>query len=82
MSHIVDTLRKHQKLFVLGVALAVITLYMVPVDQLVEGLHPRAQAMQDRFDRIIDRLSDRGVDTSNLELVQYRVVQILESHGL
>ena len=37
MSHIVDTLRKRQKLFVLGVALAVITLYMVPVDQLVQG---------------------------------------------
>ena len=64
MSHIVDTLRKHQKLFVLGVALAVITLYMVPVDQLVQGvLSPKAQALQDKFDGIIKRLGDLNVDT-------------------
>jgi hypothetical protein len=84
MTHIVNSLRKHQKMIVLGAALAVITLYIIPVDQLASALHPRAQAMQDRFDRIIDRLIGLGqTDTANrLSDVQYRVVNILESHGL
>ena len=84
MTHIVNSIRKHQKMIVLGAALAVITLYIIPVDQLASALHPRAQAMQDRFDRIIERLNGLGqTDTANhLSDVQYRVVNILESHGL
>ena len=40
MTTIVDSIRKHQKIIVLGVALAVITLYVVPVDQLVSAVSP------------------------------------------
>ena len=84
MTHIVDSLRKHQKMIVLGAALAVITLYIIPVDQLASALHPRAQAMQDRFDLIIKRVSDLGLTSTaeHLKDVQYKVVNILESHGL
>ena len=38
MSHMVDSLRKHQKMIILGVALGVIALYIVPVDQIVNAL--------------------------------------------
>jgi hypothetical protein len=84
MTTIVDLIRKHQKMIVLGAALAVITLYIIPVDQLASALHPRAQAMQDRFDRIIARLNGLGLTSQaeHLGEVQYKVVNILESHGL
>ena len=38
MTTIVDSIRKHQKLIVLGAALAVITLYIIPVDQIASAL--------------------------------------------
>lgn len=38
MTHMVDSLRKHQKMIILGVALGVIALYIVPVDQIVNAL--------------------------------------------
>ena len=38
MTTIVDSLRKHQKMIVLGAALAVITLYIIPVDQIASAL--------------------------------------------
>lgn len=37
MSHMVDSLRKHQRVIILGVALGVIALYIVPVDQIVNA---------------------------------------------
>jgi hypothetical protein len=36
--NILDSLKKYQKTIVLGVALAVITLYMIPIDQLVNAV--------------------------------------------
>lgn len=38
MADIVDSLRKHQKMIVLGAALGIIALYVLPVDQLVNAL--------------------------------------------
>ena len=38
MTTIVDSIRKHQKIIVLGFALAVITLYIIPVDQIASAL--------------------------------------------
>ncbi len=38
MSHTVDSLRKHQRMIILGVALGVIALYIIPVDQIVSAL--------------------------------------------
>ena len=83
MSNIVHSLRKHQRIFVIGVALAVISLYMVPLDQLASA-GPRADAMQDRLQKIIDRLNGLGLTSqaNHIADVQYRVVGILESHGL
>ena len=84
MTQIVDSLRKHQKMIVLGAALAVITLYIIPIDQIANALSPRAQAMQDRFDTIIERLNSHGLTSqaAHLAEVQYKVVNILDSHGL
>ena len=38
MTTIVDSLRKHQKMIVLGAALAVITLYIIPLDQIASAI--------------------------------------------
>lgn len=38
MSHMVDSLRKHQRMIILGVALGVIALYIIPVDQIVNAV--------------------------------------------
>ena len=38
MSHMVDSLRRHQRMIILGVALGVIALYIVPIDQIVNAL--------------------------------------------
>lgn len=38
MADIVDSLRKHQKMIILGAALGIIALYVLPVDQLVNAL--------------------------------------------
>ena len=55
MTTIVDSLRKHQKLIVLGVALGVIALYIVPVDQIVAAIPPQGQA---GIDRAISHIQD------------------------
>lgn len=59
MSHMVDSLRKHQKMIILGVALGVIALYIIPIDQVVNALsghsvglinaQARLQATRDRL---------------------------------
>ena len=83
MSNIVHSLRKHQRIFVIGVALAVVTLYMVPLDQLASA-GPRADAFKARLQTVIDRLNGLGLTSQadHLTDVQYRVGSILESHGL
>jgi hypothetical protein len=40
MTTIVDSIRKHQKMIVLGAALAVISLYIIPLDQIVSAVSP------------------------------------------
>ena len=57
MTHIVDSLRKHQKMIVLGAALAVITLYVIPVDQIATALTPSERVNQ-LFSFHIQALSD------------------------
>ena len=59
MTTIVDSLRKHQKLIVLGVALGVIALYIVPVDQIVAAIPPQGQAGIDRAISHIQNTRDR-----------------------
>lgn len=83
MSHPVDSFRKHQKSIIIVVALAAIALYMIPFDQLASA-GPRADAMKARLQKIIDRLNALGATAGaqHLSDVQYRVVGILESHGL
>ena len=56
MTYIVDSLRKHQRIIVLGVALAVITLYIIPFDQFASaGL--RADLFRAHLQTVIDRLT-------------------------
>jgi hypothetical protein len=70
MSHIVDSLRKRQKMIVLGVALAVVTLYVIPVDQIVSALNPGIQRAIDRIQETRDRIADNDRIPDN---VQYRI---------
>ena len=49
MTTIVDSIRKHQKMIVLGAALAVITLYIIPLDQIASAVHPGIQRALDRI---------------------------------
>lgn len=81
MTNIVDSMRKHQKMIVLGAALAVITLYIVPLDQIASAVHPGIQRAIDRIDAIRARIAgnDNIPDTvqdridGQLESVQYRL---------
>jgi hypothetical protein len=70
MSHIVESLRKQQKMIVLGVALAVVTLYVIPVDQIVSALHPGVQRAIDRLQETRDRIADNDRIPDS---VQYRI---------
>jgi hypothetical protein len=70
MSHIVDSLRKQQKMIVLGVALAVVTLYVIPVDQIVSAVNPGIQRAIDRIQETRDRIADNDRIPDN---VQYRI---------
>ena len=83
MTTIVDSIRKHQKMIVLGAALVVITLYMVPFDQLAFA-GPKADALKAKFQTIIDRLNALGKTSqaNHLTDVQTHVYNLLVSHGL
>jgi len=92
MVHIVDSLRKHQKMIILGAALGVIVLYIIPVDQIVSAVSPprlaRAiQHIQDTRDRLSIRLASHPdvlaqIDAqlagvqSQLDDVQYRLLAL------
>lgn len=71
MTTIVDSMRKHQKMIVLGAALAVITLYIIPVDQIVSAVHPGIQNAIDRIQATRDRIADNDRIPDN---VQYRII--------
>lgn len=61
MTTIVDTLRKQKKMIVLGAALAVITLYIIPVDQIasaLQGIDNAISHIQATRDRLAIRLAD------------------------
>jgi hypothetical protein len=74
MSHIVESLRKQQKMIVLGVALAVVTLYVIPVDQIVSALHPGIQTAIDRIQDTRDRVSDNDRIPPNVKAsIDYRL---------
>jgi hypothetical protein len=70
MSHIVESLRKQQRMIVLGVALAVVTLYVIPVDQIVSAVNPGIQRAIDRIQETRDRIADNDRIPDN---VQYRI---------
>jgi hypothetical protein len=57
MTTIVDSIRKHQKMIVLGAALAVITLYVVPLDQIVSAVHPGIQNAIDKINAVRARIA-------------------------
>ncbi len=83
MSQPVDSFRKHQKMIVIGFAITVIALYMIPFDQLAHA-GPKADALKLRFQVIIDRLNGLGLTSvaDHLTTVQTHVYNILASHGL
>jgi hypothetical protein len=63
MSNIVDSLRRQQKIIVLGAALAVIALYVTPLDQIFAQTSTE-QRINDRFALAhtqVDNAFDRGV---------------------
>jgi len=70
MMNIVDSMRKHQKMIVLGAALAVITLYIIPVDQIVSAVIPGVQRAIDRIGVIRDRIA---LNDNIPDSVQYRL---------
>jgi hypothetical protein len=70
MSHIVESLRKQQRMIVLGLALAVVTLYVIPVDQIVSAVNPGIQRAIDRIQETRDRIADNDRIPDN---VQYRI---------
>jgi hypothetical protein len=76
MSHIVESLRKQQRMIVLGVALAVVTLYVIPVDQIVSAVNPGIQRAIDRIQETRDRIADNDRIPDN---VQYRIDNQLAS---
>ena len=84
MTHIVDSLRKHQKMIVLGAALAVITLYVIPLDQI--SAQTTSERVNQLFSFHINSLSQNShvpqhvIDT--LTDTQYRIVSQLQDKGL
>ena len=66
MTTIVDSIRKHQKLIVLGVALAVITLYIIPVDQIATAIHPRGEAGIARAVEHVQNTRDRIAQNTHI----------------
>lgn len=84
MTTIVDSIRKHQKMIVLGVALAVITMYIIPLDQIASALTPGERvhnALQKVRDRIAGHQSLSDAQKTriigHLNEVEYRVLQHL-----
>ena len=90
MSQPVDSFRKHQKTIIIGFAIAVVALYMIPFDQLANA-NARGDAFRARMQGVIDRIHalslahpnvpGLGVAENVLTGVQYRVGAILDSHG-
>ena len=86
MTTIVDSIRKHQKMIVLGAALAVITLYIIPLDQIASAVHPGIQRALDRIAVIKARInanenipqSSQDRISAHLDAVSYRLL----AHGL
>jgi len=76
-------------MIVLGAALAVITLYIVPLDQITmalqtqAGIHAKFQAIRDRISantHIPNSVKTKV--TSHLSEVEYRIIQHLQSKGI
>jgi hypothetical protein len=63
MSHIVDLVRKHQRMIVLVAALGVVALYIIPFDQIgnaisgdkLHGIDNAISHIQDTQQRILDK---------------------------
>jgi hypothetical protein len=82
MTTIVDSIRKHQKMIVLGAALAVITLYIIPLDQIASAVHPGIQRALDRIAAIKARInsnnnipqSSQDRISAHIDAVSYRLI--------
>jgi hypothetical protein len=89
MSHTVDSIRKHQKMIVLGVALAVIALYIIPLDQITMAL-THAEKISAHFAKIRAKISGNTHIPQDVRLkldaklseVEYKLLARLASHGL
>ena len=80
MSNIVNSLRKHQKLIILGAALGVISLYFIPIDQIVSAIPPQGQKGIDNAVAHIQLSRDRiQANTHIPDDVQQRVDAHLEA---
>jgi hypothetical protein len=51
----IESVRKHQKMIILGVALSVVVLYVLPLDQIYGAVSP-VQHIQDIFAKIRARI--------------------------
>ena len=85
MTHIVDSLRKQQKMIVLGAALAVVTLYIIPLDQIATAL-TLSERIHALFTGHITRLSQNSHIPQHVldHLAEQRdsVVYRLQARGL
>ena len=89
MSRTVDSIRKHQKMIVLGVALAVIALYIVPLDQITMAL-THSEKIIAHFNKIRGKISAnthipdsvKAKLDAKLSDVQYKLLARLAAHGL
>ena len=82
MSDIVKSLRKHQKMIILVAALGVISMYVMPLDQIFAA--STGDLVKQRLDTAIDRTNaafDRGIDrVQNSGSPQaYKIVENLEN---
>ena len=86
MATIVDSIRKHQKMIVLGAALAVITLYIIPLDQIASAVHPGIQRALDRIAAIKARINaNNNIPQSSQDRISAHLDQVayrLQSLGL
>ena len=78
MTTIVDSIRKHQKMIVLGAALAVITLYVIPLDQIASAVHPGIQRALDRIGAVKARIN---ANDNIPQSTQDRISAILDAHS-
>jgi hypothetical protein len=91
MIHLVNLLRKHQKIIVLGVALGIVSLYFLPFDQIFaasvqERVHARFAVARSQVTAHHDQLQHvPGLEAqilAQLNDAEYRVITQLQAGGI